>query len=78
MSPNRPFVPGETIPLEIFPEVFKERARRLSEKVLKLEGVRPAKMDEILNASDEDLRNIQLQRQMTYAKMDQLLTEENL
>lgn len=78
MNSKRSLVPGETILLEIFPEVFKVRARRLSEKVLSLEGVRPRKMEEILAASDEDLRKLQLLRQMTYAQLDEIFKEENL
>ncbi len=73
MSTNRPVVPGETIPLEVFPSLIKQRAQLLSAMVLKIERINPTDLDTILAASDEDLRTVQRGDKLRYEELDEYL-----
>ncbi|MEO5498937.1 MAG: hypothetical protein ABIR46_00390 [Candidatus Saccharimonadales bacterium] len=73
MSTNRPVIPGETIPLEQFPAHLKQRARLLSAMVLKIESKSTYDIEQILSASDENLRKVQLGDKLTYEELDEYL-----
>lgn len=72
MSPymRRELIPGETIPLDRFADVLKERARRLGAEVLSRQLTTPAIITELLEASPADLRVVQLRSKLTYADVE--------
>ena len=63
-------IPGETVPLEEFPQAFKERAQRVAEYALSVGSEVPQEVAQVLEAAPLDLRTAQLQHKLTYAALD--------
>ncbi len=60
MIMGREVIPGETVPLEVFPVELKERAGRVALRALALSLPVPRDVQDILDATDAELRAVQL------------------
>lgn len=63
--------PGETIPLERFPEEIKQRARAIGQEALQLGLPMPRDIFDALESDPADLRTAQLCRKLTYRELDE-------
>jgi hypothetical protein len=72
---TRHIEPGETIPLEVFPGVLRDRAQYIGREALLSGLVIPPAVFQMLDASDEDLRIVQLRNMFTYAEIARLAEE---